>query len=75
MLSRRLLLGLAMSAVLPPAAWCQTYPAQPVRVRLARIGPAITAANTPAPVAALARSDGEHWATLIRERRITLDRS
>lgn len=44
-----------------------------VRERLARLGADVAAANTPAQFAAMVQADSERWATIIRERNITLD--
>jgi len=44
-----------------------------VRERFARLGADVVAANTPAQFAALVQADSQHWAAIIRERKITLD--
>jgi tripartite-type tricarboxylate transporter receptor subunit TctC len=44
-----------------------------VRERLARLGAAAAAANTPAQFAAMVEADSSRWAAIIRERKITLD--
>jgi len=44
-----------------------------LRERLGRLGAEVAVANTPAQFAALVLADSERWATIIRERKITLD--
>jgi tripartite-type tricarboxylate transporter receptor subunit TctC len=44
-----------------------------VRERLARLGADAAAANTSAQFAAMVQADSERWATIIRERKISLD--
>ena len=44
-----------------------------VRERLARLGADVAAANTPAQFAAMVQADSQHWAAIIRDRKITLD--
>ena len=44
-----------------------------VRERMARLGADVAAANTPAQFAAMVQADSARWATLIRDRKISLD--